>query len=267
MKLSFHLPATDPRWYQISVLSGLLLYGVLYLDFGVSPVQIALTLVTAQLFQYLAARTVRLPRFDPLSALISSLSLCLLLRTDSLWWLPVVVAVTILSKFVLRLRHKHIFNPVNFGLISGMLLSPHIWVSPGQWGHTAWFGFLLACLGGLVVNRAARSDVVVFFLLAYGAILAGRTLWLGDPWAIPWHQVQNGAFLLFTFFMISDPKTTPDSRIGRLVFALLTAATAGFVQFVLYQPNALLWGLVFACPWVPVLDWYWPGRRYGWRRS
>ena len=75
--------------------------------------------------------------------------------------------------------------------------------------------------GGLVVNRAARSDVTFAFITFYMALVFGRSLWLGEPMAIPLHRLENGALLLFTFFMISDPRTTPNSRAGRIVFAAL----------------------------------------------
>lgn len=266
MSFSHYRPRfpADPRYYQITVLAGLLGYGMGHLDFGVDLRQLAVIIPLALGTQYLATRIAGLPRFDPLSALISSLSLCLLLRAGSPAALAGVTVLTIAGKFVLRWNHKHVFNPVNFGLVAGMLLSEQVWVSPGQWGNAALFGFLLACLGGLVVNRAARADIVFAFLLSYAAVLFGRALWLGDPWAIPWHQMQNGAFLLFTFFMISDPKTSPDSRLGRIVFAALVAVTAGYFQFVLYKPTGLLWALACCAPSTPVLDWLLPGRRYVW---
>jgi len=130
----------------------------------------------------------------------------------------------------------------------------------------AFFAFLVACLGGLVVNRAARSDVTYAFLTFYLAVLFGRALWLGQPMAIPLHQVESGAFLIFTFFMISDPRTTPDSRAGRVLFALLVALGAGYVHFVLYRPNGLLLSLFFLSPAVPLIDRLLPGSRYVWRR-
>ena len=61
------------------------------------------------------------------------------------------------------------------------------------------------------------------FAAVYILLQVSRAVRLGDPLSIPLHQLQNGAFLLFTFFMISGPKTTPDSRLGRLVFASLVA--------------------------------------------
>ena len=257
----------DPRLYQILILTSLLVYGVTRLDLEIPAGRALLLLGVAQLTQYACTRLWRLPAFDPRSALISGLSLCLLLRTNSWALASLAAAVTIAGKFVLRVRGKHVFNPTNFGIVALMLATGGVWVSPGQWGSAAFFAFLIACLGGLVVNRAARSDVTYAFLAFYLAILFGRALWLGQPMAIPLHQVESGAFLIFTFFMISDPRTTPDSRAGRVLFALLVALGAGYVHFVLYRPNGLLLSLFFLAPAVPLIDRLLPGSRYAWRRA
>jgi enediyne biosynthesis protein E5 len=256
----------DPRLYQILILATLMAYGVVHLDLEIGLPRALLLLATVLLTQYACSRLWRLPAFDPRSALISGLSLCLLLRTNSAALAVAAAVVTIASKFVLRVRGKHVFNPTNFGIVAMMLATGQVWVSPGQWGSAAFFAFLLACLGGLVVNRAARSDVTYAFLAFYLAVLFGRALWLGQPAAIPLHQLESGAFLIFTFFMISDPKTTPDSRAGRILFALLVALGAGFVHFVLYRPNGLLLSLAFLSPVVPLIDLLLPGKRYVWRR-
>jgi Na+-transporting NADH:ubiquinone oxidoreductase subunit NqrB len=259
-------PTFDPRLYQILVLASLLVYGVLRLDLEVRAPLAAAMLATALLTQYVCTRLWRLPAFDPRSALISGLSLCLLLRTNSLLLALVAAVATIAGKFVIRWRGKHLFNPTNFGIVALMLATDgRVWVSPGQWGSAALFAFLVACLGGLVVNRATRSDVTYAFLASYLGVVFGRALWLGQPMAIPLHQLGSGAFLIFTFFMISDPKTTPDSRAGRVLFALLVALGAGFVHFVLYRPNGLLLSLFFLSLAVPLIDRLLPGKRYAWR--
>ena len=175
--------------------------------------------------------------------------------------------MTIASKFLLRWRSKHLFNPTNFGLVCVMLATGgQVWVSPGQWGAVAFFGFLMVCLGGLVVHRAARVDVTFAFLGFYLALIFGRSLWLGEPMAIPLHRLQNGALLLFAFFMISDPKTTPDSRAGRIIFAALVALGAAFVQFKLFRTNGLLWSLAVFSLAGPLLDRLLRGALYDWRR-
>lgn len=262
------LQSLDPRFYQILVLASLLIYGVVSLDLEVQLSLAAAMLATAFLTQYACVRIWSLPAFDPKSALISALSLCLLLRTGSLLLAVVAAFVTIAGKFVIRWRGKHLFNPTNFGIVALMLATGgKVWVSPGQWGSAALLAFLVACLGGLVVNRAARSDVTYAFLASYLGLVFGRALWLGQPATIPLHQLGSGAFLIFTFFMISDPKTTPDSRAGRLLFALLVALGAGFVHFILYRPNGLILSLFFLSPVVPLLDRLLPGKRYAWKRA
>ena len=259
-------PRLDPRLYQIAMLAALLAYGMVRLDFEIAAGRAALMLVVALLTQYACTRLWKLPAFDPRSALISGLSLCLLLRTNSVGLAIAAGVITIASKFVIRLRGKHLFNPTNFGIVAMMLLTGQVWVSPGQWGNVAFFAFLMACLGGLVVNRAARSDVTCAFIVFYMALVFGRSLWLGEPMTIPLHRLENGALLLFTFFMISDPRTTPNSRAGRIVFALLVACGAWYVQFRLFRTNGPLWSLAFFSMTVPLIDWLLPGTRYDWAR-
>ncbi len=255
----------DPRLYQIASLSTLLLYGLLWLHFDVSILQIVVTLVTALLTQYAGTRWHKLPSFDPLSPLVSALGLCIFLRTNDLMVVALASFLAIASKFLIRWKGKHLFNPTNFALIV-VLVGGLAWISAGQWGQVAWFGFLIACLGSLVVTRAARADVTLAFLGSYVGLLYARAVWLGDPLTIPLHQIESGTLLIFAFFMITDPKTTPDSRTGRILFACLVALAALSVQFVLYRPNGLLWGLIACSPIVPLLDRLLPGTRYNWAR-
>jgi len=255
----------DPRLYQIATLAGLLGYGIWWLDLEVQPQTVAAILSSALATQLACTRLTGRARFDPRSALISGLSLCLLLRTGSPGLAMLATAVAIASKFTLRVHGKHVFNPTNFALVALMLVAQDVWVSPGQWGSGAVFAFLLASAGGLVVNRAARADVTLAFLASYSGLLVGRSLWLGEPLVIPMHRLENGALVLFSFFMISDPRTTPDSRLGRIVFAALVALGAYTVQFWLFRTNGLLWSLALCSLGVPLIDRVLPGPRYEWQ--
>jgi Na+-transporting NADH:ubiquinone oxidoreductase subunit NqrB len=258
---------SDPRYYQSAVLTSLLIYGIFWLALEVELKQILIIIPATLLTQYVCSKLFKLPGFDLRSALISANSLCLLLRTNYAWLMALTAVVTILGKFTLRWNGKHIFNPTNFGLVAMMLLTGQVWVSPAQWGSQAYLAFLIACLGGLVVYRAARSDVTYAFLISYALILFARALWLGDPLTIPLRQLQSGAFLIFSFYMISDPKTTPNSRAGRISFAFLVAAGAGYVHFVLFRTNGLLWSLAFFSLCAPLIDTLLPGKRYEWKET
>ncbi len=257
----------DPRIYQITALTGLLLYGVHALDFEIGPLQVIVTLATVLAAQWLCNRFLAGKNaFEPRSALISGLSLCLLLRTNSLWLAAAAPTAAVASKFLLRWKGKHLFNPTNFALVFLLLCADGCaWVSPGQWGSVAFFAFGMVCLGGLVVTRAGRADVALTFLACYLGLLFARSAYLNEPLGIPLHRLQSGTILLFAFFMISDPRTTPDSRVGRIVFAALVAFGGWYVQFRLFRTNGLLWSLAAFSLLVPLLDWLLPGKRYCWQ--
>ncbi len=260
----------DPRVYQITALTGLLLYGVRALDFEIGPAQAAVTLLTVLAAQWLCTLAFGGGKvsFEPRSALISGLSLCLLLRTNSLWLAAAAPAAAVASKFLVRWKGKHLFNPTNFALVLLLLCADGCaWVSPGQWGSVAFFAFAMVCAGGLVVTRAGRADVALAFLACYLGLLFARSAYLNEPVEIPVHRLQSGTLLLFSFFMISDPHTTPDSRAGRLLFAVLVACGGWYVQFRLFRTNGLLWSLAAFSLLVPLIDWLLPGDRYRWLRA
>lgn len=254
----------DPRWLQVGSLVALLLYGLFGLDFEILPLNALVIAVTAQVVQAWADRRAGRP-WDPRSAVISTLSLCLLLRTNAPWVAALAAAVAIGSKALLRAGGKHVFNPANLGIVVAVLATGQAWISPGQWGNEALLGLLFAGLGITVVTRSERADITFAFLGFYAAMLFLRSWSVNEPTTIPLHRLQSGALLLFAFFMISDPKTTPDSRAGRILFAFLVVCLSYVVQFRWYVPSAPIWSLVALCPTVPLIDRLLPGPRFAWR--
>lgn len=261
------ISSLDPRYYQIAVLGGLLCFGVFVLDFGIRGYNIIAIFLTAQCVQFLGTRWAGLDHFDPLSAVITSLSLTLFLRTELVLLAVLAASIAIGSKFLLRCNGKHIFNPANIALVALMFGSEQAWVSSGQWGSATIGAFALACLGLVVLTRARRTGTTFAFLFTYAALLLGRALWLGDPLSIPLHQLQNGALLIFAFFMISDPKTTPNRASARLLYGALVASIAYTIQFVFYTPNGPIIALFIATPLVPLLDMAMYGRIYRWQQQ
>lgn len=254
----------DPRVLQIAFLGTFLIAGLTVLDFDLPLWQPPLIVLTACATQFALTRLMRVPPAGYLSPVISSLGLTLLLRSD-LWWLPPLAAVVAIgSKFLLRFRGKHIFNPTNLGLAAAMLLSTHVWCSPSQWGENgvtvAWF----AIFGLAVASRAFRSDVSLAFFATWVLLKLGRVLYLGQKSTVLFHQLSTGSLILFTFFMISDPKTTPDSRAGRIVLAVGVAGLGFYLQHGLWKYNALIWALLLASPLVPLIDRLFKGARYHW---
>jgi len=253
----------DARHYQIAALGSLLAFNITSLDLGARVLPSLLALASALATQVACSWVWRL-RIDLRSPLITGLSLSLLLRADEPWVYAAAGVIAISSKFLLRLDGKHLWNPAGLAIVVLLFGTDHVWISPGQWGASVWFAALLAFLAILVLQAARRADISLFFLGAHAALLLGRALWLGDPLAIPLHQLESGSLLIFAFFMISDPRTTPYARLGRLLLALAVALMAHWLAFFMQMRPALYVALIALSPLTPLLDRIFPAQRFQW---
>ncbi len=253
----------DPRHLQLMALAGMLIYGLGWLDFPGPRWVYLLYPVSALALQWLFCRW-RGVRFDFRSPLISSLSLGLLLHTDSWLWVLVAAAITIGGKFLIRVDGRHLFNPTCLAIVVTLLLSGRVWVSPGQWGLGAFLAFAAACMGMWIVHHTRRSDITLAFLAAWSALVFARSGWLGDPAAIPLLHLQSISLLVFAFFMISDPMTLPDRRLARIGFAVVVAVTGYVLQYHFHLNEGLFYALAVCTPLVPLLNRWFPGERYTW---
>jgi enediyne biosynthesis protein E5 len=258
--------ASDARHYQIAALTALLAFNMAWLDLGAKPLPSALAIAAALGTQTLCTYVWRLPRLDLRSPLITGLSLALLLRADEPWVHAAAGVIAIAAKFVFRVDGKHVWNPAGFAIVVLLFGTDHAWISPGQWGASVALATLVVFLAILVLQAARRADIALFFLGAHAALLLARALWLGDPLAIPLHQLESGALLIFAFFMISDPKTAPDARIARLLFAVAVALFAHYLAFFMQMRPALYLALIALSPVNPVLDRLFPAERFQWLR-
>jgi enediyne biosynthesis protein E5 len=255
---------SDARHFQVAALAILLAINFFWIDFGAKPLYSALAIAAALATQLICSRLFEVTRLDLRSALITGLSLSLLLRADSPWLPALAGVVAIASKFLLRVDGKHIWNPAGFAIVVLLFATSGVWISPGQWGASVWFGALVAFFAILVLQAAQRSDIALFFLGSHAALLLARALWLGDPLAIPLHQLQSGSLLIFAFFMISDPRTTPDSRLGRFIFAFGVAALAHYLTFFMQMRPALYVALIALSPLTLLLDRLIPALKFEW---
>jgi enediyne biosynthesis protein E5 len=254
----------DARHQQIAALALLLAVNFVLVDFGAKPLASALAIGSALATQTACAWWFGLARLDLRSPLITGLSLSLLLRADDPSLHAVAGVIAILSKFVLRAGDKHVFNPAGFAIVALLLTSNHVWISPGQWGASIWFAALVGFCAILVLHAARRADIAVFFLVSHAALLLGRAWWLGDPLAIPLHQLQSGSLLIFAFFMISDPRTSPDARLGRCIFAFAVALAAHWLAFSMQMRPALYFALIALSPLTFLIDRILPAERFAW---
>jgi Na+-transporting NADH:ubiquinone oxidoreductase subunit NqrB len=257
----------DARYYQIGALSTLVIFNLGWIDFGARPINTALALAASLLTQIVCARLTGVA-IDLRSPLITGLSLSLLLRADEPWIHAAAGMIAIGSKFALRIDGKHIWNPAGLAIVVLLFAAQsHVWISPGAWGSAVWFAALLGFLAILVLGAARRADIAIFFLGTHAALLLARAVWLGDPLAIPLHQLQSGSLLIFTFFMISDPRTSPDSRLGRFIFAFSVALLAHYMAFFMQMRPALYLALIALSPFILLIDRMSPAQRFAWSGS
>ena len=199
------------------------------------------------------------------SALVTSLGLSILIRADHYSTMVLACVAAIASKFLIRVRGKHVFNPGNFGIVAALTLTSDAWVSPGQWGEEGWYALMFLSCGGLVVGQVGRWDTTIAFLGSYAMLEAIRNLLLGWTWDVWAHRLMSGSLLMFSLFMITDPRTIPNARIGRVLWAVAIALLTFFLRNYLFISTAVFWALFALAPLSILIDAVFPADRFVWR--
>ncbi len=264
----------DARDDQILFLSLFLGLGIFTRDWTLQPLTIGVAIATSLTVQLLASLYIhrRIKPESPFnpslrSALITGLGLSLLLRTGHWYTMALAATLAILSKFILRANQKHFFNPANFGIIAVLLLTQDAWVSPGQWGEVGWYSLLFVGAGGIVLKRVGRWDTTVIFLSTYTLLGAIRNLWLGWTWDVFTHQLMSGSLLLFALFMLTDPRSIPDARGGRVIWGGAIALLTYILQTYFSIATAIFWALFILAPLTLFLDKKWLAPRFHWETT
>ncbi len=255
----------DARHFQIAFLSLFLLYGTLALQWEAEWRRYLVLFGACMVFQALFIHLKRMPWHALKSAAITGLGLCLLFHAGHWWTLVLAAMIAIAGKFLVRFRGKHVFNPANLGIVAGILLTGDGWISPGQWGSGPVLLFLVGSAGLMVLMRVGRIDTSLTFLITFALLDLARTvLYLGwglDVWA---HRMMNGSLLLFTFFMITDPMTTPNAPRARIAWSILIAVITFGIGTFAFVHTAPIWALFLLCATTPLLDSLFKGERFSW---
>ncbi|MBN3925397.1 RnfABCDGE type electron transport complex subunit D [Nostoc sp. NMS4] len=258
----------DIRDYQILFLGLFLVLGIGTRDWTLRPELIGVAIATCLTTQWILSWVTGKEQVANLrSALITSLGLSLLLRADHWTTMAIAATIAIASKFIFQVGDKHFFNPANFGIISALILTPDAWVSPGQWGEEWWYGLLFVGTGGMILQRIGRWDTTAAFLGSYSLLEAIRNFWLGWTWDVYWHRLMSGSLLLFALFMITDPRSIPNSRIGRIVWAICIAGLTFILRNYFFVSTAVFWALFALAPLSILLDVIWLAPRFAWQEK
>ena len=125
----------------------------------------------------------------------------------------------------------------------------------------------MIAIGSLLTRRAKQFDLAWVFLLFYVGGIAVRNLYLGYELPITFHAAQNGALLLFAFFMITDPRTAPNHFRGKLVFAFFVALLALVFRFHYYNNHGLIYSLFIVSFIVPFLNKIFVSKPFQWSQN
>ncbi|MCA9152310.1 MAG: hypothetical protein KDA92_23570 [Planctomycetales bacterium] len=247
--------ALAPALITCVLLTGQLTFGFLeswtrtFLAIGTAIIcESALGLLMAQRIPHLA------------SAYISGISVGILVRSPFYWPYALCATLSIASKYVLRFRNRHLWNPSNFGVSALLFMYPHVAASLSiQWGNSLWPMLVVWALGSVIVGRLKRLHICVTYVISFLTLSAVRSAITGTSYLANIAPLTGPMYQLFVFFMLTDPRTTLRNKRGQCVVAFLVAVVemllrlaevihAPYYALFLVGPAALTWELVMLTP-------------------
>jgi Na+-translocating ferredoxin:NAD+ oxidoreductase RnfD subunit len=214
----------DNRYLAPVLITSILLVGQLSFGFLESYTQTLLAIATAIVTELVLHRLFSGAWPHLASAYISGISVGILVRSPALWPFALCAAISITSKYVLRVKGRHIWNPSNFGICALLFLAPEFVASLSiQWGNNVWPMLVVWTLGSIIIWRLKRFHITATYVLAFFAFSLLRSWITGHPWQAELAPITGPMYQLFIFFMITDPKTTVRSKVGQCVVVVAVA--------------------------------------------
>jgi enediyne biosynthesis protein E5 len=159
------------------------------------------------------------------SAYISGISVGMLVRSPAVWPYALCSAISITSKYVLRVDGRHIWNPSNFGIVAMLVLAADTVAGLSvQWGNNLLPIFVVWCFGSVIIHSLGRFHITATYVISFVAFAAARAAVTGHPFLSEVAPITGPMYQLYIFFMITDPKTTVRSFRGQILVAFLVAA-------------------------------------------
>ena len=176
---------------------------------------------------------------NPASAYITGISVGILIRSPFYWPYFLTSLISIVSKYVLRLNGRHLWNPSNFGVSAVLFLAPAtVSLLSIQWGNTLWPMVVIWILGSVIVWRVGRLHISATYVASFLLLSLVRSVITGTPWLASVAPITGPMYQLFIFFMVTDPKTTVRSTSGQCLVVFLVALVETLLRLaeVVYAP-------------------------------
>jgi enediyne biosynthesis protein E5 len=248
------LLSLDNRFLAPVLITGILLVG--QLGFGIleSYSRTALAIVASIAMELLLGRMFYGKWPHLASAYISGISVGILIRSPAFWPYVLCSLISITSKYAIRWRGRHLWNPSNLGVSAMLFLAPETVASLSvQWGNAIWPMLVIWLLGSVIIWRLKRFHICATYVASFFAFSLLRSTITGEPYLAEVAPITGPMYQLFVFFMITDPKTTVRSRTGRMFVAFAVA----FVEMLLrlqHVIHAPYYALFLVGPTANVID-------------
>jgi Na+-translocating ferredoxin:NAD+ oxidoreductase RnfD subunit len=229
----------DNRYVAPAFITLILLVG--HLTFGIleSYQKTLLAIVTSIVLELALGQIFYRKWLHPASAYISGISVGILVRSPAFWPYALCAAISIISKYVLRVKGRHIWNPSNFGISVLLFLAADTVASLSiQWGNYLWPMLVIWALGSGIIWRLHRFHITFTYVVSFIVFALMRSWMTGSPWLAEIAPITGPMYQLFIFFMITDPKTTVRSKRGQCIVVFLVAVLEMILRLnqVVYAP-------------------------------
>lgn len=191
------------------------------------------------------------------SAYISGISVGILIRSPFLWPYALTSMLSIASKYVLRYKGSHIWNPSNFGIVAILLLAyDNVAILSIQWGNNMWPMLVIWIVGFISIWRLRRFHICGTYVVSFLVFAYIRSFISGDPFLAEIAPISGPMYQLFVLFMITDPVTTVKSKKGQYLVAFLIA----FVEMIFRLNEAVyapFYALFIVGPIAMIIEKWW----------
>ena len=197
------------------------------------------------------------------SAYITGISVGILVRSPAFWPYALCSAIAITSKYVVRWRGRHLWNPSNFAISAMLLLVPeYVAALSIQWGNSIWPMLIVWLLGAVIVYRVKRFHITATYVVSFVVLSYVRTMFTRHSFLAEVAPITGPMYQLFIFFMITDPKTTVKPKWAQCLVAALVAIAEMFLRLA-ENVHAPYYALAIVGPAANALEIYLGGRRAG----
>jgi hypothetical protein len=210
----------SPLWITLVLLVGHVSAGILE-----SPSQLVLAIAAAVAAELLLGRVTRGSWPTIASPYMTGASVGMLLRSPEYWPFAWCAVVSIMSKYVIRLDGRHVFNPSNFGISLLLLVYPaHAAHLSVQWGNSLVAIVMVWSLTLIVLMRWRILHICLTYVAAFVLLAYPRSLVTGHSYLTEVAPITGPMYQLYVLLMITDPKTSVRSRGGQMAMVACVAA-------------------------------------------